>query len=77
MPYIYKTGTNQYKRFSEDAWENFTVPSPVPTDKIVEVLTKEQLSKFNSTDTKYDEVCKNDAQTHILDIGPNIEEITG
>ena len=77
MPFIYKTGTDEYKRFSEDAWVDFVTPSPIPTDKVVETLTKSQLTKFNSTETAYDEVCKKDAEAHILDAGPEIVEITG
>ena len=46
MPFIYKTGTDEYKRFSEDAWDGFTVPSSYPTDKVEETLTKSQLTKF-------------------------------
>ena len=77
MPFIYKTGSDEYKRFTEDAWTDFTVPSPYPTNKVVETLTKSQLSKFTSTSTTYDELCKKDAEAHIVDAGPEITEITG
>lgn len=77
MPFIYKTGTDEYKRFSEDAWDNFTVPSPIPSDKVVETLTKSNLTNFTSTATVYDEICKMDAEKHLLDVGPEITEITG
>ena len=30
--------TDEYKRFSEDAWNGFTVPSAYPTDKVEETL---------------------------------------
>ena len=77
MPFIYKTGTDEYKRFSEDAWDGFTVPSSYPTDKVEETLTKSQLTKFTSTATIYDEMCKKDAEAHAVDAGPEITEITG
>ena len=50
MPFIYKTGTDEYKRFTEDAWVDFTIPAPYPTNKVVETLTKSQFMLILSLD---------------------------
>jgi hypothetical protein len=77
MPFIYKTGTDEYKRFAEDAWTGFTIPSPLPADKVEETLTQSELTKFTSTATEYDTLCKKDAEAHIIDAGPESTELTG
>lgn len=77
MPFIYKTGTDEYKRFSEDAWVDFTIPSPLPADKVEETLSKSELTKFTSTSTEYDKVCKIDAEAHLIDAGPESTDLTG
>ena len=77
MPFIYKTGSDEYKRFSEDAWVGFSAPSPLPNEKVEETLTKAELSKFTSTATEYDTLCKKDAEAHIIDAGPESTDITG
>jgi hypothetical protein len=77
MPFIYKTNSDEYKRFSEDAWAEFTIPSPLPSDKVEETLTKAELSKFTSTATEYDTLCKKDAEAHLIDAGPESTDLTG